>query len=769
MNRSATWALMVLAVAYAFLAGFHSVQDFDLGWQLATGRWILQHHQIPSTDVLSYTAAGLPWIYPALSQVTLYLVYWLGGFALLTWAGAAASVATTALLLRRNRLVTCGLALVAVPLIANRSQPRTEMFTTALFAAFLVILWRQRRGQSTRLWLLPVLMIAWVNLHLGFVAGLALCVAYLGVEALDALTGSERERAVTRMRRAWPWMAATLAATLVNPWGVKIFAALLRQQQAQALHSYWLVEWGGIRPSWNSLHQALAVGDPQSSFWWLLAVAAVAIVAAAWRRDWGTGLLLATAAYIALKAVRFEALFAIVLVVVGGGVVENVWDDWTKSDWTTDDWTRRGSKLGRRWSGPLVATGVVVVVLCAALFCERSYDLISNRYYMRSSQLATFGAGASWWIPQRAFDFIAEQRLPGELFHDYDMGGYVAFRLGPQYRDYIDGRAIPFGQEQFFRTYSLSNAAPESKLWRKEEEARGIHTIVVSLARYSGIDFFPHLSAFCKSQTWRVAYLDEVSAVFVLRTAETAALLDRASLDCASVSFRPSQPEGRESSAAARARMFNFHANAAGVFYALGRYDEAMREADAAQGIFPDNARVHLTRALVLQELGRNPEAEAEFRNSLGLEPSDQAAFDLGLFYLTQKRPGEAREIFRSGAESSPRPHEMWMMLGQSELQLRKPTEALLAFDNALQSSPFGIGGETLGANFLALVATGQARAEYQSGDLGQAISFQEEAVRLTPEDAKLWAGLADLYDAGGRREDAANARQQAKSAERGN
>ena len=749
---------MVLAVAYAFLAGFHSVQDFDLGWQLATGRWILQHHQIPSTDVLSYTAAGRPWIYPALSQVTLYLIYWLGGFALLSWAGAAASVATTALLLRRNRLVTCGLALVAVPLIANRTQPRAEMFTPALFAAFLVILWRRHRGQSTPFRLLPVLMIAWVNLHLGFVAGLALCVAYLGVEALDALTGSERERAVSRVRKALPWMAATLAAPLVNPWGPKIFAALLRQRQAQGLHSYWLVEWGGIRPSWNSLHQALTVGDPQSSFWWLLAVAAVAIVAAAWRRDWGAGLLLAAAGYIALKAVRFEALFAIVVVVVGGSVVENVWDDWI----------RAASKRGLTWAGPAIATGVVVV-LCAALFCERSYDLISNRYYMRSSQLATFGAGASWWIPQRAFDFIAEQQLPGELFHDYDLGGYVAFRLGPQYRDYIDGRAIPFGQEHFFQTYSLSNAPPESKLWREEEKARGIHTIVVSLARYSGIDFFPQLRAFCKSPTWRVVYLDEVSAVFARPTVETAALLDRASLDCASASFRPWQPEGRESSTATLARMFNFHANAAGVLYALGRYDEAMREANDAQAIFPDNARVHLTRALVLQELGRSAEAEAEFRNSLGLEPSDQAAFDLGLFYLTQKRPGEAREVFRSGAESSPRPHEMWMMLGQSELQLRKPAEALLAFDHALQSSPFGIGGQMLGANFRALVATGQARAEYQLGHLVQAILFQKEAVQLTPEDAKLWAGLADLYDAGGRREDAANARRQAKTAEKGN
>ncbi len=31
-----------------------------------------------------------------------------------------------------------------------------------------------------------------------------------------------------------------------------------------------------------------------------------------------------------------------------------------------------------------------------------------------------------------------------EIFNTYDEGGYIAWRLGPNYRDYIDGRALPF-------------------------------------------------------------------------------------------------------------------------------------------------------------------------------------------------------------------------------------------------------------------------------------------------------------------------------------
>ena len=75
--------------------------DIAVVTAVATGRWIAQHRQIPLTDTFSYTAAGTEWIYPVLSQLLLYFGYALGGYALLSWASAAACVGTIALLLRR--------------------------------------------------------------------------------------------------------------------------------------------------------------------------------------------------------------------------------------------------------------------------------------------------------------------------------------------------------------------------------------------------------------------------------------------------------------------------------------------------------------------------------------------------------------------------------------------------------------------------------------------------------------------------------------------
>jgi hypothetical protein len=57
-ERKLFFGLAAVGLVYAFLAGLRTVSDLDLGWQLATGRWITQHHSVASADVFSYTAQG---------------------------------------------------------------------------------------------------------------------------------------------------------------------------------------------------------------------------------------------------------------------------------------------------------------------------------------------------------------------------------------------------------------------------------------------------------------------------------------------------------------------------------------------------------------------------------------------------------------------------------------------------------------------------------------------------------------------------------------
>src|SRR5947208_3268627 len=85
---------LVAMLQYSLCARFRTIGDFDFGWQIATGRYLAQHHQIPRTDVFTYTATGGEWLYPPFSGLILYWLYLLGGYAALSWLLALAVVVT---------------------------------------------------------------------------------------------------------------------------------------------------------------------------------------------------------------------------------------------------------------------------------------------------------------------------------------------------------------------------------------------------------------------------------------------------------------------------------------------------------------------------------------------------------------------------------------------------------------------------------------------------------------------------------------------------
>ncbi len=324
-ERRLFYILGAIALIYALFAGLHTVSDFDLGWQMATGRWVIQHHSIPRVDVLSYTTPGVPWTYPVGGHVLFYLAYLVGGFGLLSWLGAFACAGSVALLLRRNSAVGAAIAILAVPVIAVRTIPRADMFTVVLFAAVLSLLWEQHRSGRARLWLLPLLMLLWVNAHLGFVAGLALIAAYIGAELAEVvLSAANRRAALDRLRNAWKWLACAALITLLNPWGWGIYSALLRQQRANQAQQFWISEWVPVPLSLASMRSAFWLRPTQGTIYVLLAIAVVAAVIALLRAQLPDAVMLLAATYTATKYARMGSVFACVVVIVGGPVLAPV-------------------------------------------------------------------------------------------------------------------------------------------------------------------------------------------------------------------------------------------------------------------------------------------------------------------------------------------------------------------------------------------------------------------------------------------------------------
>jgi len=92
-----------------------------------------------------------------------------------------------------------------------------------------------------------------------------------------------------------------------------------------------------------------------------------------------------------------------------------------------------------------------------------------------------------------------KEQLPRNLFHDFNSGGFVVWKLSPGYPDYIDGRSVPFGGSLLLRNSSLLEEALDSAAWTSEADTRGIRTLLLSMDFEAG-NALRSLGSYCDAK-----------------------------------------------------------------------------------------------------------------------------------------------------------------------------------------------------------------------------------------------------------------------------
>jgi tetratricopeptide (TPR) repeat protein len=725
--------LLTLVMLYGAIAGLQTVVDFDLGWQMADAR-----NPLASGDVLSYTAPGSTWVYPPLAGIVFRHLFHFGGYAAISWFCAIALLATLAIVALRSKTSVLILLLIAVPALAGQMIPRSGIFTVVIAAAYTRVLLDHYLGRdSRRLWLLPLLMAFWVNLHTGFISGLGLMLGYIAAEVADCVQQAKRDKALRQLKLAAPWIAASFVCTLLNPWGFRIYAAIAAQEHISALQSNVIRELTPLYRefSWNGL-QLLS---PLSAIWWMLAASAIALVFLLYKRQFGLALFLSLAFATCLLSSRTQGVFLPVACLIAGEV-------FAENARSQPHLQRFAGWPGLRWAGMIAVLSLVV---------WRCYGLVTDRTSLREDRITLFGAGASWWLPQDAAAFIEKNHLPPELFSTFNLSSYLTWRLGPHYRDFADGRYLPFGDRIVSEQLKLTHLPLDSEEWNQAVATYHIKTVILPLSRFWGIEEVP-LREDCNSQNWVPVYFDTTAIVFVHDDALPQTELSALRVDCQ----RQQLVDNESSSPNKHLHMEHYQklANAAVLYFLLGRNEESQQALESASQIATDDRSLVLLNGQLQASRGEFEAAEESFHSSLKMSESDAAWYQLGLLYANQRRYPEAIHAFQSALRLAAQPEfSVELSMAKAEVLDGQANTALQTLQKVSQVLPDS--GPAKADLYDAEAATYSQLSNWPA-----AVRAEEKAVQETPAVAGRWKILAAMYTATGRQDQALQAQEKAES-----
>jgi hypothetical protein len=484
-----TRRLFVIILALGlFTMAARGVTDPDLWWHLRTGQLIVQNHKIFHTDPYSYTRFGQPWLdHEWLSQVFIFGLYRLAGWAgLIVGFGAVIAAAFVVVFLRSpGRPYVAGIVTLLGAFASAPSWGVRPQMITLLLASVLLLILERSYDRPKLLWWTPPLILLWVNLHAGYAVGLALMVLFLAGDFLDVSFGfaignsKDGVTAAARFRALALAIVACVAVVPLNPYGVAMYSYPLETLRSRAMQNY-IGEWRS-----PDFHQYLYL--PTLA----MILATVVLPAFSPRRLRPRELLLlCVMTFAALRSVRHIPIYTLIAIPILSAMLLA----WLEENGIAKRFQSKNSTMTS-------AKTLVNAILLAAFLI---FTVARVRFVIRRQPEAEAKE-----FPAAAISFITAHRPPAPILNNYNWGGYFIWKLYPEYRVYIDGRADLYGDtfmDDLAASYYLKTDA-----WRIPFETWRIRTVILPPDA-------PLVTALKDLPDWQTIYADDQAIVLVKTT-----------------------------------------------------------------------------------------------------------------------------------------------------------------------------------------------------------------------------------------------------------
>lgn len=504
------WQIMLLAMVAAVYCCGTTIADPDLWGHTKYGLDAREAGVFAlATDPYSFTAKDAEWINHEWLTEWIFGGLWdsLGNLGLWlyrnVWVGIVFMVAACQMI--RSRVSVAGAAFVlffaALTLAEFTVFIRPQLATFGLFALTLTVL-RNYWDESDTLcgmsflarpglpngnevhfnrylvWLLPLTTVVWVNLHGGFLAGLAIQGLFAGAAAVAIAV---QQRNAGRFFTLLAVFVLSCAATLVNPYGWRMHTMLWDH----LVPEQFVREW---QPLW-------AVGPIPALY------VPFALIGAAWiaRRGlpWLDVLILAVVSHQALQHVRHVALLNITVLILLPEALDTALS--TLLPRLTTAW--RSCRI-RQWR-------VVFATAAVLLGLQLSTTAPFWQAGLQPWEIAVDATRATPGMPVRAVRFLRDHNLRGNLLTEYGWGQFLIWHRSPANPVAFDGRYRTVYSRRLEAAY-LALLAPSSNQADAVQILR-MEPVAIALLPTGSLA----AKRVAAQPDWRQVYADEQACILI--------------------------------------------------------------------------------------------------------------------------------------------------------------------------------------------------------------------------------------------------------------
>ena len=482
----------------SFSAGSELLNDCDTGYHIRAGEYIIENLSIPKKDIFSFHTPPIPWTaHEWLSEVIMAIVHRSFGLTGIVIFFSFLLSLVYYLLFKMVRadkgdiIITTFIVLFVLAVSQIHWLARPHIFSLLLMVIWYYLLDQYQYNHKNHLLFFPPMMLLWVNLHGGFLAGFMLLGIYLfgNLVKFFISEGAEKDNYKKKIRLLGLITMACLMFCIINPYGYRILLFPFNLVSNKLIMNH-VNEF--MSPNFHTLNARL--------FEFLLLFMLTVFLFSKVRLNIIELLMVLLFTHMSLYSGRYIPLFSIIVAPI---LVKRLQLMVEQADGKFIKFFKKrsdnisaidASTKGFLW--PII--GVILVT-----FIARGGN-VDFKFDEKTKPVA-------------AVEFMKKEQLRGNMFDNDEFGDYIIYAAWPEYKVFFDGRSDMYGVD-ILKDYIKVTAIKPG--WDEVLKKYDIEWIIYNAN--SALSLF-----LMENEDWALIYADKVANIFVKNIPENQYLIEK--------------------------------------------------------------------------------------------------------------------------------------------------------------------------------------------------------------------------------------------------